>query len=98
MIALVQAGMQANQLASPIDRAGNITNFLKTQKRRVLYFLCVIKKGAYQGNIPFLKTIHIMLILTGITNGYWHARFFFDMSVPHPDVFGHTVFFKLRIG
>ena len=26
-IALVQAGMQSNQIASVIDRAGNITNF-----------------------------------------------------------------------
>ena len=31
-IALMQAGMQANQLASAIDRPGNITDFLKTQK------------------------------------------------------------------
>ena len=46
-IGLEQAGKQANQLASAIDRAGNITNFtancasesfffLKTQKRRVI--------------------------------------------------------------
>ena len=40
-IALVQAGTQANQLASTIDYTGKITNFLKTQKRRVLYFLCL---------------------------------------------------------
>ena len=40
-ISLVQAGTQANQLASAIDRVGNITNFLKTQKRRVFYFLCL---------------------------------------------------------
>ena len=32
-IMLVQAGMQANHLASTTDHAGNITNFLKTQKR-----------------------------------------------------------------
>ena len=37
----MQGGMQANQLASTIDPAVNI-NFLKTQKRQVLYFLCVI--------------------------------------------------------
>ena len=74
-IALMQAGMQANQLAIVIDRAGNITNFLKAQKRRVLYFLCVIKK-VYQGNIPlcvFNKGI------IGKTNCYWHVRFFFDL-------------------
>ena len=46
-IVLVQAGTQANQIASAIDCAGNITNFteiaqakvslfLKTQKRLVL--------------------------------------------------------------
>ena len=46
-ILLVQAGMQANQLTSAIDCAGNITNFteshtgkrfflLKTQKRHVV--------------------------------------------------------------
>ena len=58
MIALVQAGMQANQFASVTDRAGNITNFtenrtgksfffLKTQKRFVTYliFVSVIRKG-----------------------------------------------------
>ena len=94
VIALVQAGMQANQLASTIDRAGNITNFLKTQKRRVFYFLCH-KKGVYQENIPFLKTIHIMLILTGMTNGYWHMLFLFDVSVPYPDVFWAYCFLQV---
>ena len=46
-IALEQAGAQANQFASTIDCAGNITNFTEnragkeTQKRLVLKFLCL---------------------------------------------------------
>ena len=40
-IVLEQADTQADQLASVIYRAGHITNFLKTQKSRVLYFLCL---------------------------------------------------------
>ena len=51
-IALMKAGAQANQFASAIDRASNITNFtenrackfpffLKTQNRLVLKFLCL---------------------------------------------------------
>ena len=51
----MQGGMLANQLASTIDPVVNI-NFLKIQKRQVLYFLCVVKK-VYQGNIPIMKTI-----------------------------------------
>ena len=55
-IALVQAGTQANQFPSAIDRAGNITNFtenragkgffffLKSQERLVLKYLSVNKK------------------------------------------------------
>ena len=46
------------------------------------YFLCVMKK-VDQGNIPFVKTIHIMYVFTkGIIrkmNCYWHMRFFFDL-------------------
>ena len=40
VIAFMQSDMQANQLASATDHAGNITNFHKTQKRCVLY-LCL---------------------------------------------------------
>ena len=34
-------------------------SFLKAQNRRVFYFLCLIK-NVYQGNISFVKTIHIL--------------------------------------
>ena len=46
-VALEQAGAQANQFTSAIDRAGNITNFTEnragkeTQKRLVLKLLCL---------------------------------------------------------
>ena len=81
MIALVQAGMQANQLASASDHAGNI-NFLKTKKKNVLFFVSAIKK-VYQRNIPFMRTIHIMYVfIKGIirkTNCHWHVHFFFNL-------------------
>ena len=38
MIALVQGGMQANQIASTIDRAGNITNFTNNRMGKSLFF------------------------------------------------------------
>ena len=37
-IAFVQAGTQANQLASVIDRAGNITNFTENRASKFLFF------------------------------------------------------------
>ena len=65
-IALVQTGTQANQLASAIDRAGNITNFTENRASKSFFFsqdlkatcslifVSVIKK-VYQGNISFRK-------------------------------------------
>ena len=38
VIALVQAGMQANQLAGTIDCAGNITNFTDNRASKFLFF------------------------------------------------------------
>ena len=38
-IALVQAGTQADQLASAIDRVGNIINFTKNRARKSFFFL-----------------------------------------------------------
>ena len=93
-VALVQAGTQANQLASAIDRTDNITNFTENQASKSFFFsqdsketcslifVSVIKK-VYQENIPFVKSIHIMYVFNkGIiakTNCYWHVRFFFDL-------------------
>ena len=37
-IALVQAGMQANRLASTIDCAGNITNFTENHANKSFFF------------------------------------------------------------
>ena len=37
-IALVQAGTQADQLASAIDRVGNIINFTKNRARKSFFF------------------------------------------------------------
>ena len=37
-IALVQAGTQADQLASAIDRVGNIINFTKNHARKSFFF------------------------------------------------------------
>ena len=34
----MQAGTQANQLASAIDRAGNITNFTENRASKFLFF------------------------------------------------------------
>ena len=38
VIALVQAGMQANRLASAIDCAGNITNFTENHASKSFFF------------------------------------------------------------
>ena len=43
-IALVQAGTQANQLASVIDRAGNITNFTKNRTSKSFFFFLKTQK------------------------------------------------------
>ena len=37
-IALVQTGTQANQLASAIDRTGNITNFTENRASKSFFF------------------------------------------------------------
>ena len=91
--AIVQASTQANQLASAIDRAGNITNFTEngasksfffsqdSKEKCSLIFASVIKK-VYQDNIPFVKTIDKYVFIKGIirkTNCYLHVRFFFDL-------------------
>ena len=47
---LVQAGMQANQLSSMIDCAGNI-NFLRL-KRDMLFIFCVCHKKGVSGKHP----------------------------------------------
>ena len=71
-IALMQAGTQANHLASAIDRAGNITNFTENHACKLFFsqyskgmcsliFAPAIKK-VYQQNIPFVKPIHIMYV------------------------------------
>ena len=44
MIALVQAGMQANQFASVTDRAGNITNFTENRTGKSFFFLKTEKR------------------------------------------------------
>ena len=70
-IMLMQAGTQANQLASTIDCAGKITNFTKNDTSKSFFFsqdskeMCSLifvslNKKLHQENIPFLKTIHIM--------------------------------------
>ena len=91
-IALVQAGAQANQFASAIDRVGNITNFTENRASKSFVFsqdsketcslIFVSYKKVYQEKIPFLKTIHMVYFIKGIigkTNCYWHVRFFFDL-------------------
>ena len=92
-ITFVQAGTQANRLASTIDRAGNITNFTEncasksfffsqnSKETYSLIFVSVIKK-VYQGNIPFVKTIHMYVFIKGIIgkmNCYCQVHFFFDL-------------------
>ena len=90
-IALVQASKQANELASAIDRVGNINltencaskSFFSQNSKETcsLIFVSAIKK-VYQGNIPFVKTIHMYVFIKSIigkTNCYWHVRFLFDL-------------------
>ena len=92
-IGLEQAGKQANQLASAIDRAGNIANFTAncasesfffsedSKETCYLIFVSVIKK-LYQENIPFVKTIYMYVFIKNIigkTNCYWHVRFLFGL-------------------
>ena len=89
-IALMQAGMQANQLASAIDRAGNITNFpenranksfffsLDSKETCSLIFSSVIKKVC-QENISFVNTMDMYVFIKGIigkANCDLHVRFF----------------------
>ena len=84
-IRLVQAGKQANQLASMIGPPGNTTNFTKncvsksfffsqdSKETCFLIFVSIIKK-VDQENIPFMKTIHMHVFIKGIigkTNCYW---------------------------
>ena len=94
MIALMQARMQANQLANAIDRAGNITNFTENCASKSFFFskdskktcslisVSIIKK-VYQENILLVKTIHIMYVfikdIIGKKNRYWHMCFFSDL-------------------
>ena len=77
-IAIVRAGMQANQLVRASDRAGNITNFTEngasksffcqySTEKCSLIFASIIKK-VYQENIPFVKTIDIYVFIKGILN------------------------------
>ena len=92
-ITFVQAGTQANRLASTIDRAGNITNFTENRASKSFFFsqnsketyslifVSVIKK-VYQGNIPFVKTIHMYVFIKGIIgkmNCYCQVHFFFNL-------------------
>ena len=89
-IGLVQAGKQANQLASAIDRACNKTSFIENCAIKSLFlsqdsketcsltFVSVIKK-VYQENIPFVKTIHMYVFIKGIigkTNCYGTCVFY----------------------
>ena len=92
VIALMQAGTQANQLTSVINRAGNITNFTKNRTSKSFFFVkiqetcslifeSVIKK-VYQENFPFVKTIDMYVFIKGIigkTNCYLHVCFFFNL-------------------
>ena len=88
-VVLMQAGTQANQLASVIGLAGNITNFTKnctsksffssqnSKETCSLISVSVIKK-VYQEDIPFVKTIHMYVFIKGTIgkmNCYWHVHF-----------------------
>ena len=85
--ALVQAGTQADQLASAIHHTGNNTQvaqekvsfFSQDSKETTcsLIFVSVIKKE-YQENNPFIKTINMYIFtksIIGKTNCYLYARF-----------------------
>ena len=92
-IALVQAGSQANQLASTIDRIESMTNFTENPASKSFFFsqdsketcplifVSAIKK-VHQRNIQFVKTINMYVFTKGIirkTNCYWHVHFFFNL-------------------
>ena len=66
-IALVQTRMQANQLASAIDHAGNVTNFPENRaskssffflrlKRDVFFNCCVCHKNSVSGKHPIRES------------------------------------------
>ena len=65
-VALVQAGTQANQLASAIDRTDNITNFTENQASKFLFFsglkrdvffnFCVCHKKSVSRKHPIRET------------------------------------------
>ena len=92
-IMLLQAGTQANQLASIIDCTGKIKNFTKNDTSKSFFFsqdskeMCSLifvslDKKLHQENIPFLKTIHIMYdCIKGIIRKqtYWQKHFFIDL-------------------
>ena len=73
-MAIMQAGTQANQLVSAINRTGNITNFTEngtskslffpqdSKEKSSLIFASVIKK-VYQENIPFMETIDMYVFI-----------------------------------
>ena len=74
-IVLMQAGTQANQLISAIDCANNITNFIENGTSKSFFFyqdskeMCSlifvsVNKKLHQENIPFMKTIHIVMMGT----------------------------------
>ena len=81
-ITLVQTGRQANQLASAVDHAANITNLTENRASKIYFFsqdskeMCslifvfVITK-VFQKNIPFMKTIHIMYVFFKGIMGKW---------------------------
>ena len=93
MIAIMQAGMQADQLVNKIDHAGNITNSTENHTRKSFFFLQDSKemcsfifvsfiKQVYQKNITFVKTIDMYVVIKAIirkTNCYLHMCFFFDL-------------------
>ena len=76
-IVLVQAGVQTNQLASTIYHRGNITDFLKTQKRHVLIF-CVCHKKGILGKHPICEN---NTYIYNLENELLLVRLFFLQSV-----------------
>ena len=95
VIELVQAGTQANQLASAIDHIGNITNFTENRasksfffsqdSKETCYFIFVpVIKNMYQENISFVKPLRIMYVfikgIIGKTKCYCHVRFLINIK------------------
>ena len=90
----MQAVIQANQLASPIDCAGNITNFIENRTSKSflvshnskemcsLIFVFVIKKNV-SGKHPIYETnTHMNVFIKDIIRKmkcYWLLPFFFDL-------------------